>query len=101
MFETFPSSFVLTPAPDKHEITPLATGGFSEVYEATFGGRRVAIKTLNVDGANTVDGVRKAGDLSSLHHRGDSRLASSSLLKRLLGGSGFITRMSCRLLGFR
>ena len=60
MFETLPSSFVLAPAPDEHGIT-LGAGGSSEVHEATFGGRCVAIKTF--DAANA-DGCRKAGDLS-------------------------------------
>lgn len=59
MFETLPSSFVLAPAPDEHGIT-LGTGGSSEVYEATFGGRCVAIKTF---GAANADGCRKVGDL--------------------------------------
>ena len=47
-FTILPSSFVLGPTFDKREVEPFASGGFSDVYEATLNGRLVAIKTLNV-----------------------------------------------------
>jgi hypothetical protein len=47
-FAILPSSFILRPAFDERGANPFATGGFSDVYEATLNGRRVAIKTLRV-----------------------------------------------------
>jgi predicted unusual protein kinase regulating ubiquinone biosynthesis (AarF/ABC1/UbiB family) len=35
---------------DKRESTPFAGGGFSNVYQATFQGRPVAVKALKVTG---------------------------------------------------
>lgn len=56
MFDILPSSFVLTPTFDEHGATPFAEGGFSEVYEATMGGRRVAVKVLKAN-AGTINVV--------------------------------------------
>ena len=101
MFGILPSSFTPTPTFDEHGTTPFATGGFSEVYEATLEGRCVAVKILKITSAETIESVRKVGARFYLHQMGGSHLALSSLSKRLLGGSGFVTRTSCRLLVFR
>lgn len=50
---------MLTPIFDEYGITPFATGGFSEVYEATIEGRFVAVKTLKVTNAEAIESVRK------------------------------------------
>ena len=47
-FATLPLSFILGPTFDEHGAKPFATGGFSDVYEATLDGRLVAIKILRV-----------------------------------------------------
>jgi predicted unusual protein kinase regulating ubiquinone biosynthesis (AarF/ABC1/UbiB family) len=39
---------MLGPTFDERGAEPFAAGGFSDVYEATFNGRLVAIKTLKV-----------------------------------------------------
>jgi len=59
-FDILPSSFILTPTFDERGTTPFATGGFSEVYEAALGGRRVAVKVLNVN-TETIKSVRQVG----------------------------------------
>jgi len=61
-FDILPSSFILTPIFGERGTTPFATGGFSEVYEATLDGRRVAIKVLNVN-VETIKTVRRVGHL--------------------------------------
>lgn len=61
MFEILPSSFMLTPTFDECGTTPFATGGFSEVYEATLEGRRVVVKVLKIPNTETIDSVRKVG----------------------------------------
>jgi len=61
-FDILPSSFMLTPQFDERGTTPFATGGFSEVYEATLDGRHVAVKVLSVN-AQTVKRVRRVGCL--------------------------------------
>ena len=58
MFDILPSSFMLTPTFDGHGVTPFATGGFSDVYEATLDGRRVAVKVLKVN-TQTIKSVRR------------------------------------------
>lgn len=37
---------MFAPVLDEREVTPFDTGGYSDVYRATFKGRPVAIKTL-------------------------------------------------------
>lgn len=64
-FEVLPSSFILTPKFGERATAPFATGGFSEVYEATLDGRRVAVKVLNVN-TETIKGVRRVGCLAPL-----------------------------------
>lgn len=61
-FDILPSSFVLTPAFDEREAVPFATGGFSDVYEASLDGRRVAVKVLKVN-AQTIKSVRRVSGL--------------------------------------
>jgi hypothetical protein len=63
MFGILPSSFVLTPTFDERETTPFAMGGFSEVYAATLGGRRVAVKALKIVNVEAIESVRKVGRL--------------------------------------
>ena len=100
MFDILPSSFILTPTFDERGTTPFATGGFSEVYEATLGGRRVAVKVLKAN-TETINIVHRVSGLFAPHRRGRSRLAISSSSKRLSGGSGSATRTFCHLLVFR
>lgn len=50
-FGVLPSSFFIEPTFDKYGTVPFAFGGFADVYDASFGGRRVAVKTLRVNGA--------------------------------------------------
>ena len=72
---------MLAPAPDEHGIT-LGTGGSSEVYEASFGGRCVAIKTF--DAAN-VDGCRKVGGLLLSSSQRLFTLGVELLVKEVIG----------------
>jgi len=67
-FDILPSSFILTPTFDERGTTPFATGGFSEVYEASLDGRCVAIKVLDVN-AETINGVRRVSCLPLSHRR--------------------------------
>ena len=99
MFGILSSSFILTPTFDKHGTTPFAAGGFSEVYEATLGRRRVAVKVLTTN-RKTIKVVHQVSGLFPPHRRGHLCLAISSLSKRLSGGSGSVTRTSCHLLVF-
>lgn len=63
MFGILPSSFMLIPTFDEPRPKPFAGGGFSEVYEATLGGRRVAVKALRIPGAESIQTVQKVGCL--------------------------------------
>ena len=63
MFGILPSSFMLIPTFDEPRPKPFAGGGFSEVYEATLGGRRVAVKALRIPGAKSIETVQKVGCL--------------------------------------
>jgi hypothetical protein len=45
-FGVFPSSFTLPDTLDGHGPEPIATGGFSHVYQTSFKGRPVAVKSL-------------------------------------------------------
>ncbi|KAF9648297.1 kinase-like protein [Thelephora ganbajun] len=58
-FGIVPSSFMLVPRSVKRAATPFATGGFSDVYEATFKGRPVAIKVLKVTTTANPEKVHK------------------------------------------
>ena len=58
-FEILPSSFTLVPTFDEHQTKSFAMGGFSDVYEATLEGRRVAVKTIRITRTGGIDAVRK------------------------------------------
>ncbi|KAF9648296.1 kinase-like protein [Thelephora ganbajun] len=51
IFAILPSSFTLASALDTREAAPFDSGGFSDVYKATFGGRPMVIKTLRFTSA--------------------------------------------------
>ena len=59
-----PSSFALAPKSIKCETRSFASGGFSRVYEGTFKGQPVAIKTLKVDGATDREKLSKVSTFS-------------------------------------
>ena len=84
MFDILPSSFMLTPTFDERGTTPFATGGFSDVYEATFGGRRVAVKVLNVD-TETVKRVRRVSRLFLLPSEEPLTLCHKLLVREVVG----------------
>ena len=52
------------PTFNEREATPFATGGFSEVYEATLNGRPVVVKVLKVN-TQTIKSVRRVSGLFS------------------------------------
>ena len=62
-----PSSFALPPAPLERETTPFTSGGFGEVYGATFGGSPVVVKTLKP--GDQVD-LKKLQRVTGLRFRG-------------------------------
>jgi len=47
-FGVLPSSFMLPPASVERDAASFASGGYSEVYRATFNDRPVVVKILNV-----------------------------------------------------
>ena len=47
-FNVLPSSFILPPPFVIRDATPFASGGYSNVYGATFHDRPIVLKTLNV-----------------------------------------------------
>ena len=63
-FTILPSSFLLGPTFSEHGAEPFATGGFSDVYEATFNGRPVAVKALKVTAAADPEEVHKVSGRS-------------------------------------
>ena len=69
---------------DEREATPFAGGGFSEVYKATYGGRRVAVKVpFRTTDTDTVRRFRKVGGLF-LHRTGHS-LGQKRLIEEVVG----------------
>jgi serine/threonine protein kinase len=84
MFDILPSSFILTPTFDEHAATPFATGGFSDVYEATLGGRRVAVKVLKVS-TETIKSVRRVSDLFPHPSKRSLTPADKLLAKEVVG----------------
>ena len=60
-FAILPSSFILGPTFDECGAKPFATGGFSDVYEATLNGRLVAIKTLRVTTTTDLEKLHRVG----------------------------------------
>ena len=59
VFGILPSSFLIEPIFDEHGTTPVGFGGFSDVYQATLQGCRVAVKTLRVTTAKKPGEVHK------------------------------------------
>ena len=89
-FGILPSSFFIESTFDKRGTTPFAFGGFADVYDASFGERRVAVKTFRVNGARArAHRVRRPPPPGRLR-KSDPR--PSSWLRRSLGGNGSITR---------
>ena len=84
MFDILPSSFVLTPTFDEHEAVPFASGGFSDVYKASLGGRRVAVKVLKVD-TQTIKSVRRVGGLFLPPSNESLRLGRKLLIEEVVG----------------
>ena len=58
-FGILPSSFTVEPTFDERETEPFAAGGFSHVYEATFNGQPVAVKTLKITTTANLEKVHK------------------------------------------
>ena len=85
MFGILPSSFILTPTFDEHGTTPFARGGFSEVYEATFEGRCVAVKALKIPYAESIESVRKVSGLFLSPSKGLFTLDHKLLVKEVVG----------------
>ena len=70
---------------DEHETTPFATGGFSEVYEATLEGRCVAVKVLKITDAETIESVRKVDSPLLPLPNGSLTLGPKLLVKEVVG----------------
>ena len=64
-FAILPSSFILRPTFDERGAEPFATGGFSDVYEATLNERLVAIKTLKLNATANPEKLHKVSGLVS------------------------------------
>ena len=80
-----PSSFTPTPTFDEHGTTPFATGGFSEVYEATLGGCFVAVKVLKITSAENIESVRKVGSSLLRLSKGSFTFGPKLLIKEVVG----------------
>ena len=85
MFGVLPLSFTPTPTFDEHGTTPFATGGFSEVYEASLGGRCVAVKVLKITSVETIESVRKVGGPLLLLSKVLFTLGPKLLIKEVVG----------------
>ena len=84
MFGILPSSFILTPTFDEHGTTPFASGGFSEVYEATLEGRCVAVKVLKIPCAGSIESVPEVGGLFLFSSKGPFTLDHKPLVKEVI-----------------
>ena len=58
-----PASFVLTDGFDNIEARPFTSGGFADVYKATYKGQPVVAKTLKTTSLDDVENVHKVSDL--------------------------------------
>lgn len=72
------------PTFDEREATPFATGGFSDVYEATLDGRRVAVKVLKVN-TQTIKSVRQVSGLFSPLLNESLKPGRKLLIKEVVG----------------
>lgn len=64
---------MLVPRAVKCAATPFATGGYSDVYKATFKGRPVAIKKLKVTTVGDPKKVHRVSFLSPIKESQDDR----------------------------
>ena len=74
--DVLPSSFMLPPASVEHDPAPFASGGYSNVYEATFGHRRVVMKILNVTSQTKQEKLHRVGSF-------DPKMSKRSLTSHL------------------
>ena len=58
-----PASFMLAEGFDNIEPRPFASGGFADVYRATYKGRLVVAKALKTTSMDDLDNVHKVCDL--------------------------------------
>lgn len=63
-FGIVPSSFLVEPTFEEVEATPFAFGGSSDVYPASFEGRRVATKALRISNNGNLERARKVCSLN-------------------------------------
>ena len=88
---------MLPPASVKRDAASFASGGYSEVYRATFNDRPVVVKILNVTAQTDQVKLHRVISLIRSHQNDRSHYAYSSSSKKLLDGSGFNTRTYCHL----
>ena len=69
---------------DERGVTPFATGGFSDVYEATLSGRSVAVKVLKVN-TQTIESVRRVSGLLPPLSKGLLTRGYKHLIKEVVG----------------
>ena len=96
LYGILPSSFTLSPTSVERESEPFASGGCSEVYRATFNGRGAVMKILSVTSQTDSDKLHKVSDFVQRCKCDRLDYAYSSSSKKLLDGSGFDMRTSCR-----
>ena len=60
-----PASFMLTDGFDDLESRPFTSGGFADVYKATYKGLPVVAKVLKTTSVDDLENVHKVSDLSS------------------------------------
>lgn len=58
-----PSSFILTEGLDDIEARPFTSGGFADLYKATYKGQPVVVKTLKVTSMDNIENVHKVSGL--------------------------------------
>ena len=97
-FDLLPSSFLLPRESVKVEAAPFDSGGYSSVFKATFKGRAIVIKVLNVAAQAERERLHRVSgpDLESPKRSRAHYICYSSSSKRSLGGSGSNTITSCR-----
>ena len=54
-----PASFMLAEGFDNIELRPFASGGFADVYRATYKGRLVVAKALKITSMDDLDNIHK------------------------------------------
>jgi hypothetical protein len=60
-----PASFMLTDGFDNLELRPFTSGGFADVYRATYKGQPVVAKALKITSMDDLENVHKVSGLIS------------------------------------